>query len=58
MNNNNGKAAESPIVWIDCEMTGLDPEVDDLVEIAVIVTDSQLQPYQGYLQNSEVLQTP
>lgn len=31
-------------MWIDCEMTGLDPEVDDLVEIAVIVTDSQLQP--------------
>lgn len=44
MNNNNGKAAESPIVWIDCEMTGLDPQVDDLVEIAVIVTDSQLEP--------------
>lgn len=43
MNNNNGKT-QTPIVWIDCEMTGLDPQVDDLVEIAVIVTDSQLRP--------------
>lgn len=44
MNNNFGKIVESPIVWIDCEMTGLDPQVDDLVEIAAIVTDSQLRP--------------
>lgn len=43
MNNNNGKV-QTPIVWIDCEMTGLDPQVDDLVEIAAIVTDSQLRP--------------
>ena len=26
-----------PLVWIDCEMTGLDPAVDVLVEVAVIV---------------------
>jgi len=32
------------LVWIDCEMTGLDIEIDRLVEIAVIVTDSQLTP--------------
>lgn len=32
------------IVWIDCEMTGLDPKSDALVEIAAIVTDSELQP--------------
>ena len=31
-----------PLVWIDCEMTGLDPQVDVLVEIAVVVTDSEL----------------
>ena len=30
------------IVWIDCEMTGLDPEKDVLVEIAALVTDSEL----------------
>jgi oligoribonuclease len=30
------------LVWIDCEMTGLDLEVDQLVEIAVVVTDFEL----------------
>ncbi|WP_109776513.1 oligoribonuclease [Quadrisphaera granulorum] len=30
------------IVWIDCEMTGLDLSVDALVEVAVLVTDSDL----------------
>ncbi len=30
------------MVWIDCEMTGLDLEKDALVEIAVVVTDSDL----------------
>lgn len=32
-----------PLVWIDLEMTGLDPEQDTIVEIAVIVTDGQLR---------------
>jgi oligoribonuclease len=32
------------LVWIDCEMTGLDPTTDVLVEIAVIVTDAELNP--------------
>jgi oligoribonuclease len=31
------------IVWIDCEMTGLDLAKDALVEVAVVVTDSELQ---------------
>ncbi len=30
------------LVWIDCEMTGLDPAKDALVEIAVLVTDGEL----------------
>lgn len=30
------------LIWIDCEMTGLDPKVDQLVEIAVLVTDFEL----------------
>ena len=30
------------LIWIDCEMTGLDIEKDALIEIAVLVTDSQL----------------
>ncbi len=32
------------LVWIDCEMTGLDPDRDGLCEIAVIVTDFDLIP--------------
>lgn len=31
------------LVWIDCEMTGLDPAVDELVEIAIVVTDFDLK---------------
>jgi oligoribonuclease len=30
------------LIWIDCEMTGLDIGNDALIEIAVLVTDSQL----------------
>ncbi|HEX2213757.1 MAG TPA: oligoribonuclease [Mycobacterium sp.] len=30
------------LVWIDCEMTGLDLKSDRLIEIAVLVTDSDL----------------
>jgi oligoribonuclease len=36
-------ATELPhLIWIDCEMTGLSLEKDVLVEIAVLVTDSDL----------------
>jgi len=30
------------LVWIDCEMTGLDIDIDELVEVAVVVTDYDL----------------
>ncbi|OIQ03550.1 MAG: oligoribonuclease [Zetaproteobacteria bacterium CG06_land_8_20_14_3_00_59_53] len=30
------------LVWMDLEMTGLDPETDTILEIATIITDSQL----------------
>lgn len=30
------------MVWIDCEMTGLNPDHDVLVEIAALVTDAEL----------------
>nr|WP_228281283.1 oligoribonuclease [Brevibacterium pigmentatum] len=32
------------IVWIDCEMTGLDEVRDELIEVAAIVTDFELNP--------------
>lgn len=43
-------AAENDrLVWIDCEMTGLDLENDELVEIAIVVTDFELTPlHEGF----------
>jgi oligoribonuclease len=35
-------SATNNLVWIDCEMTGLDLVNDKLIEVAVVVTDSQL----------------
>lgn len=36
--------SDQNLVWLDCEMTGLDPEVDKIIEIAVIVTGPHLTP--------------
>ncbi|WP_286263414.1 oligoribonuclease [Thalassotalea atypica] len=33
---------DSNLIWLDLEMTGLEPKVDVILEIATIVTDSQL----------------
>ena len=30
------------LIWIDLEMTGLDPEENVIIEIATIITDSDL----------------
>jgi len=38
----NGSTSNDRIVWIDCEMTGLDLTADALIEVAVVVTDSEL----------------
>lgn len=38
------------IVWVDCEMTGLDINVDQICEIAVVVTDSELNELDPGLQ--------
>jgi oligoribonuclease len=32
------------LVWLDCEMSGLDPEKERLLEIAVVVTGPNLEP--------------
>ncbi|MBX3588277.1 MAG: oligoribonuclease [Ramlibacter sp.] len=36
--------SDQNLIWLDCEMTGLDPETDRLIEIAVIVTGADLTP--------------
>lgn len=36
--------SEQNLVWIDCEMSGLDPEVERLLEVAVVITGPHLHP--------------
>ena len=36
--------SDQNLVWLDCEMTGLDPERDRIIEIAVVVTGPNLEP--------------
>jgi oligoribonuclease len=33
---------EMNLVWVDMEMTGLDPDTDRIIEVAAVVTDSEL----------------
>ncbi|MFZ9137778.1 MAG: oligoribonuclease [Hylemonella sp.] len=45
--NSNGQSlarSDLNLVWLDCEMSGLDPEKERILEIAVIVTGPQLTP--------------
>lgn len=34
--------SNEPLIWIDLEMTGLDPDTDSIIEIATLVTDKEL----------------
>lgn len=36
--------SDQNLVWVDCEMSGLDPEKERLLEIAVVITGPHLQP--------------
>jgi len=36
--------SDQNLVWLDCEMTGLEPELERIIEIAVIVTGPMLEP--------------
>ena len=33
---------DNRLVWVDLEMTGLDPSIDTIMEIATIITDNDL----------------
>ena len=51
---------EMNLVWVDMEMTGLDPDNDRIIEVAVVVTDSELNvlgegPVLAIHQSDEVL---
>jgi oligoribonuclease len=48
------------LIWLDLEMTGLDPEHDRIIEIATVVTDSELNvvaegPAMAIYQSEEIL---
>ena len=34
--------SETNLIWIDLEMTGLQPEVNRIIELGAIITDAQL----------------
>ena len=34
--------SDNNLIWVDLEMTGLDPEKEKIIEIATIITDSDL----------------
>ena len=38
------KKSDQNLVWLDCEMTGLDPDKERIIEIAVVVTGPELTP--------------
>jgi len=42
MNQTTLARADDNLIWIDLEMTGLFPDTDRIIEIAVVVTDAQL----------------
>ncbi len=37
------KKADKNLVWLDCEMTGLNPDAERIIEIAVVVTGPNLE---------------
>ena len=51
---------ENHLVWLDMEMTGLDPAKERIIEVAVVVTDAQLEvvaegPVLAIHQSNELL---
>lgn len=53
-------SADNHLIWIDLEMTGLDPDKERIIEIATIVTDQELNivaegPAMAVHQSDELL---
>jgi oligoribonuclease len=57
---NDNKLNDNNLIWIDLEMTGLDPDKDVIIEIATLVTDADLNllaegPVFAVRQSDEIL---
>lgn len=57
---NDNKLNDNNLIWIDLEMTGLDPDKDVIIEIATLVTDADLNllaegPVFAVHQSDEIL---
>ncbi|MBI1904771.1 MAG: oligoribonuclease [Rhodocyclales bacterium] len=35
---------QNHLIWLDMEMTGLEPDTDRIIEVAIVITDGQLNP--------------
>ena len=54
--------SDTNLIWIDMEMTGLQPEVNRVLEIAAVITDAQLNilhegPVIAIHQPTEILES-
>ena len=52
------KSRKAKLLWIDLEMTGLDPEIDKILEVAAIATDmglNQIATYEAVIKVPESL---
>lgn len=45
------KQSPSNLVWLDLEMTGLDAQVDVILQAALIITDAELTPLEQYCED-------
>ena len=50
--------ASSHLIWMDLEMTGLEPAEDVIIEIASLVTDGELNDLIAYLAMTEPMEMP
>lgn len=48
---------QNHLIWLDMEMTGLDPQNDHIIEVAMVITDSELETIaeSPYLLSTKVM---
>lgn len=46
------RSLKDPIVWVDCEMTGLDIKTDNIIEICCVITDGDLNMVDEFYEST------